>query len=233
MPLNHDNRTKDPVNLGDLRRVTPVSRGFGCNRGVPIDRYYIEGFLSTHADDIRDHVLEFGDDVYTRRFGGDRVTQSDVLHAGPGNPRATIIADLSAADDLGTELFDCIVCTQVLMYIYPVGAAIQTLHRLLKPSGVLLTTFPGISQISRYDMDQWGEYWRFTTLSARRLFEEPFGPMNVAVQGHGNVLAAIAFLHGLAVDELRTEELDHADPEYELLIGVRSVKAHTAAVDRE
>jgi hypothetical protein len=34
----------------------------------------------------------------------------------------------------------------------------------LKPGGVLLATVSGISQISRYDMYRWGDYWRFTTL---------------------------------------------------------------------
>jgi len=41
---------------------------------------------------------------------------------------------------------------------------------------------------------------------------------------YGNVLAATAFLHGLAAEELTREELDHRDPDYELLIGVRAQK---------
>ena len=48
-----------------------LSRDFGFDRGTPIDRYYIESFLSTHASDIRGHVLEVADNTYTRRFGGD------------------------------------------------------------------------------------------------------------------------------------------------------------------
>ena len=217
--------SKNPIDLGDLRRVTPVSRSFGCDRGRPIDRYYIERFLSSHAADIRGRVLEFGDDQYTRQFGGSGVVESDVLHARPGNPGATIVADIAAAEHVPTGAFDCIVCTQVLMYLYDIKAALRTLHRILKPGGVVLASFPGISQISRYDMDEWGEYWRFTSLSARRLFGEAFGPHNVVATAHGNVLAAIAFLHGLAVDELRTEELDHTDPDYELSIVVRAVKS--------
>ena len=104
-------------------------------------------------------------------------------------------------------------------------AAIVALHRILKPGGVLLATFPCISQISRYDMDRWGEYWRFTTRSAQRLFEEAFLPTNVSVESYGNVLAANALLHGLAAEELRHQELDHQDPDYQLLITVRAVKS--------
>jgi len=67
--------------------------------------------------------------------------------------------------------------------------------------------------------------WRFTTLSAQKLFEEVFSPVNVTVASYGNVLAANAFLHGLAGEELRPQELDHQDPDYELLITVRAIKS--------
>lgn len=220
--------SRKPVNLGDLRRVTPVSRVHGTDRGSPVDRYYIERFLSANASDVKGRVLEFDDDAYTRRFGGERVTTADVLHVEPGYPGATIAADLADAAHLPGETFDCVICTQTLMYIYEVRAAILTLHRILKPGGVVLATFPGISQISRYDMDRWGEFWRFTILSARRLFSEAFPPENVSADAHGNVLSAAAFLYGLSAEELRPDELDHQDPDYEVLITVRARKPEDA-----
>jgi hypothetical protein len=64
------------VGFGSLRRTEPISRDFGFVRGGPVDRYYIEGFLSRHAGDIAGRVLEIGDDTYTRRFGGGAVTQA-------------------------------------------------------------------------------------------------------------------------------------------------------------
>lgn len=227
------NQTADQVNLGDLRRVTPISRFFGFDRGLPIDRYYIAKFLTRHARDIQGHVLEFSDAYYTREVGGGRVTRSDVLHSQDGNPEATIVADLVAAGHIPTDTFDCIICTQTLMYIYQVGAAIRTLHRILKPGGVLLATFPGISQISREDMEKWGEHWRFTTLSATRLFGEVFPAANLMVNSCGNVLAAVAFLHGLVVSDLKEEELDYFDPDYELSITVRAVKPGPAALSED
>lgn len=81
-------------------------------------------------------------------------------------------------------------------------------------------TVPGISQISRYDMDHWGDYWRFTTLSARKLFAEVFKTEHVDVQAYGNVLTAVAFLHGFVIGEIREEELSYRDPDYEVVIGV-------------
>jgi glycosyltransferase involved in cell wall biosynthesis len=211
------------VRFGSLRRLTPVSRAFGFDRGLPIDRYYIERFLSAHAADIRGDVLEIGDNTYTRRFGGERVTKSDVLHVGEGNPEATIVADLTCAEYVTSDSFDSVILTQTLHLIYDVRAALKTLYRILKPGGVLLATFPGISQISH---DRWRESWcwAFTHVSARRLFEEVFPASNVCVEASGNVLAAIAFLHGLAAEELRQEELDYRDSHYDVSIMVRAVK---------
>jgi glycosyltransferase involved in cell wall biosynthesis len=215
-----------PVRFGSLRRLEPVSRRFGWDRGgLPIDRYYIEHFLERNAGHIAGRVLEVRDDEYTRRFGGDRVTRADVLHPSPDNPKATIVADLTRAEHLPADQFDCVVLTQVLPFILDVPAAVHTLHRILRPGGVVLATMPGISQIVRYDMDRWGDYWRFTTLSARRIFECAFPQGEVRVEAHGNVLAATAFLQGLSSRELRAEELDFQDRDYEVLITVRAVKA--------
>jgi SAM-dependent methyltransferase len=214
------------VRFGSLRQLAPVSRKFGWDRGgLPIDRYYIECFLEQNARDIRGRVLEMRDDQYTRRFGAERVTQADVLHPTPDNSKATIVADLTRAEHLPGDVFDCIVLTQVLPFIPDVSAAVRTLHRILRPGGVVLATMPGISQIVRYDMDRWGDYWRFTSLSARRAFESGFPQGDLRVEAHGNVLAATAFLHGLSTRDLRPQELDFHDPDYEVLITVRAVKA--------
>ncbi|NIO11755.1 MAG: methyltransferase domain-containing protein, partial [Deltaproteobacteria bacterium] len=140
------------------------------------------------------------------------------------NAQATIVADLTHAEQIPADSYDCIILTQTLQFIYDTRKVVETLYRILKPNGVLLATCSGINRISRYDMDRWGEYWRFTTLSASRLFEEIFPPSHVSVESHGNVLAAVAFLHGLATSELRQEELDYNDPDYDILITVRAVK---------
>jgi hypothetical protein len=47
---------------------------------------------------------------------------------------------------------------------------------------------------------------------------------NVSVYSYGNVLAAIPFLEGLVVEDLKKKELDVRDPNDELIIGVRAVK---------
>jgi hypothetical protein len=101
---------------------------------------------------------------------------------------------------------------------------VRTLHRILQPGGTLLVTVPGICQRS-LEADVWGDYWRFTTTSARRLFEEVFDPADVTVDSYGNVLTAAAFLYGLAADDLRQREFDLHDPDYEVTIGVKAIKS--------
>jgi len=213
------------VRFGNLRRLRPISRDWGGDRGRPIDRFYIERFLAQNGPDIQGRVLEIADNNYTRAFGGARVTQSDVLHVADQEPPVTIMGDLTAADHIATGSFDCVILTQTLQTIYDVGAAISTVERILKPRGVVLATVPGISKISRYDMDHWGYYWSFTSASARRLFAGVFPEANVQVEAYGNVLTSIAFLHGLAVEELKPHELEAKDPDFEMLITIRAVKA--------
>lgn len=210
------------VRHGGLRRLTPISDCFGFNRGLPIDRFYIEEFLRRHAPDIGGRVMEIGDSTYTRRFGGARVTQSDVLHALAGNPETTLVGDLATGAGIPQNAFNCVILTQTLPFIYDVRSVIRNVCTALKPGGVVLATVPGISQISRYDMDRWGDFWRFTPLSARRLFQECFPEEAVSVESYGNVLAAVAFLHGLATEELRPSELAYNDRDYPVIITVRA-----------
>jgi len=216
------------VRFGNLRRLKPISSDYGNSRGLEIDRYYIEKFLSEYAADIRGHVLEIKHNAYTVRYGQNRVTQSDVLHPVEGNPDATIVADLTKADHLPSNVYDAIIFTQTLQVIYDIKTTIATLYRILKPGGVLLVTGSGMAKLSLEDFDRWGEYWRFTSLSARLLFEEVFPPEQVTVHSYGNVLAAISFLEGLACEDLKQKELDTIDRSYEILIAIRAVKPEQA-----
>ena len=216
--------------------LLPASREYGFDRGTAVDRHYIEGFLEQHAGDgerpgdIRGHVLEFGGDEYTRMFGSrdgarrEAVERVDVMDVDPANRQATIAGDLAARGSLPAETFDCIVCTEVLMLIYDLRAAVANLHGALRPGGVLLVTVSGISQVCRPEMDAGGDYWRFTSLSLRRLLGEVFPPEQVEVRSYGNVRSATAFLYGLAAEELSARELDLHDPDYEVTIAARAVK---------
>jgi hypothetical protein len=206
-----------PVDASALTRAAPVSRRFALDRGQPIDRHYIETFLRRHAALIDGDVMEIGSAHYARRFG--RAPRSvAVLHARPGNPEATLVADLAAPETLPAAAIDCLICTQTLNFIFDVAGAVAGIARLVRPGGVALVTVSGISQISRYDMERWGDYWRFTDAALRRLFA---GGFDARVEIYGNVAASVAFLEGIAVEDLPDPAiLDPVDPDYQLTLGV-------------
>src|SRR4051794_20698698 len=139
------------IYFGDLRRLEPLTRSFGYDRGQPIDRYYIESFLNKHAADIAGHVVEVGDDRYTVQFGGEKITHSDVLDQDHPDSSPTIKADLANASHVASDTFNCIIVTQTLQFIYNIHEAVNTLHRILKQGGVLLASLPSLSPVCRYD----------------------------------------------------------------------------------
>lgn len=207
----------------NLRSLTPISSSFGLDRGTPIDRIFIEDFLKKNKDSIKGCTLEIADNFYSKKFGTD-IEKFEILHATPDNDQATIIGDLTDIKTLPENRIDCFICTQTLNFIYNFKDAIRGTKHLLKEGGVVLATVAGISQISSYDMSRWGDYWRFTTLSIQKSFEDVFGKGNVQVDFYGNVLTSIAFLEGISADELKDSELFFKDPNYQMTIVVKAIK---------
>jgi glycosyltransferase involved in cell wall biosynthesis len=211
------------IRLGDLGTTRPVSLDFGWDRGIPIDRYYIENFLQARATDIRGRVLEIADDEYSSRFGASRITRQDILYLKAGNPRATLVGDLTQPGVLPEDAFDCIVITQTLQFIFDLPQAAARLYSALRRGGVLLLTVPGISPIQR---DEWGENWcwSLSPVSVNKLFEPLFGKSALTVEAHGNVFSATAFLQGLALEEIEQSKLDTYDSAYPVIVTLRAVK---------
>jgi len=214
------NRMRRPV---EARSFEPVSRVFGFDRGTPVDRHYISSFLGRNEADVRGDVLEAGDARYGRQFGK-ALGKLDVLDLDAANDRASLVGDLASGRGIPRDAYDCLILTQVYPFIFDLHSAVRHSRLALRPKGVLLATLPGLTQISRFDRDRWGDYWRFTSQGARRLFASEFGEENVRIEPHGNLIAATAILRGLAAEELTPEELDRRDPDYEVLIGVRAVR---------
>lgn len=214
-------RGRAPIWLGSLGSTTPVSANFGYDRGRPVDRWYIERFLAAHRGDITGRVLEVKDSGYTDRFGH-ALTERAVLDIDAQNPRATHVADLATGDGLPDAAFDCFVLTQTLQFVYDVRGALAQAHRVLRPGGVLLATVPVTSPVCGPPLT---DHWRFTPLSFARLLEEAFGTGSVTVQGHGNVLTQVAFLEGLAAEDLTHDELAVDDERFALLVCARAVRA--------
>jgi SAM-dependent methyltransferase len=214
------------TNWSVLRRVRPYRAELGGRRGKYIDRYYIEQFLATYQGSIRGKTGEFEGDEYTRKFGGFRVTQTEILDVNEANKRRTMTVDLTKTESVPTEVFDCLICTQTLFLVENYAKALQSLYKMLKPGGVVLVTVPGISPIVRGSLiaGLGEDFWRFTARSARHIFAQQFGEENLVVESYGNVATAVGFLHGLVQEELTTEELNFNDPDYEVIVAVKATK---------
>ncbi|HEX5480481.1 MAG TPA: polysaccharide deacetylase family protein [Dehalococcoidia bacterium] len=210
----------DELDWGDLRRPDPVSRDWGYARGGPVDRPYIDAFVRAHASDIRGRVLEVQEGELTARYGGERVSRRDVLDLDAANPLATVVADLRCAPSIAGESYDAVILTQTAHVIDDVEAVLRECHRALAPGGVLLATFPCASRVC-LEYGPHGDFWRVTPAGAATLVRRVFGP-DVEVQAFGNVLAQVAFLHGLGATELSQAEMAAGDPYNPMLVGVRA-----------
>ena len=196
-----------------LTKTKPVSSIFGLDRGTPIDRYYIEQFLNKESMGIVgvDKTLEVTEDRYSSLFFPN--ARHEILDFEKG-------MDLTKSESLYNNFYDVFICTQTFNFIYAVKSAIRGSYDLLAPGGTMLATVAGnISQVSRYDMERWGDYWRFTYKSIEMLVKEVFGE-EVSVYPYGNSMAATAFIQGLCVEDVNTKLLDECDPEYAIVIGV-------------
>lgn len=247
--LQRYNRLCRPPKWHNLRSIEPISKVFGFDRGTPIDRIYTNDFLQKNAHFIQGRVCEIAENTYTKTFGSN-VTQSEILHYTTENKNATIIGDLTQHSTLPQGILDCFICTVTLNFIYDYKAAIKGIYLMLKsnggggitnsmceinptnqsinppakPSSTALVTVAGLVQISQYDYERWGDYWRFTDMGIKRDFEEVFGKGNVEVGTYGNVLATMAELQGIAAEELKHDELFYNDSHYPVLITIVAKK---------
>ena len=202
--------------------LQPVSRLFGFDRGTPIDRFYVNKFIKSNADLINGSVLEVGDNQYTKQYGTN--IHRSVVIAGSVDDAECFDVDLTNKNSYSSiGFFDCVIATQVLNFIYDMKSAVEGLHSLTKPGGVVIITLAGLAQISRYDADRWGDFWRFSNMSAQRIFEEFFE--NVEVRTFGNVRSATAFMQGLSSEDLTNRELEYFDEDYQVVVCVKAIRA--------
>jgi SAM-dependent methyltransferase len=204
--------------------LEPLSDEYGFDRGTPLDRRYVEAFLHERRGGIHGSVLEVGDDAYTARFGGDRVSESTVVDVDRSNRRATLIADLEHPNSLPPAAYDCIILTQTLHLLRRPGQCIANCYRALRPAGVVLATAPSVSRVSPSYPD--ADYWRFTPAGMAELFATHWEG-DFTVHALGNLRTCIGFLLGEVVEELADTVLDSHDPRFPLTVAVEAHKTRT------
>jgi SAM-dependent methyltransferase len=207
---------------GNLRRGEPFSAYYGFDRGTPVDRFYIERFLAERARDIRGNVLEVGNPRYARVFRGSTPDRVEIVDNDAANKEATIVADLSEPSSLPAGRFDCFILTQTLQLVANLDAALQNAWQSLAQGGVLLISVPGITRSDPVDLT--ADRWRFTPSGLDTLVARTCLNGRRDVVGYGNLTGAVAFLMGLAAEELDECDLSRADAHFPVVVCARVQK---------
>jgi SAM-dependent methyltransferase len=192
------------VDWGDIARRAPFSQVYGWDRGLPVDRHYIEQFMRANEGLIAGDVLEVRSALYSEKYGS--ASTRTVVDVDEGNRAANLHADLNVAGSIGENRFDCVILTQVLQYTDP-QAALRTVKLALRPGGTALITVPCVGRIDPEapDVDQ----WRWTPRGFAVTLDR--AGLTGEVQGFGNSLAAAALLLGIAAEEVPEPRLTDQD----------------------
>lgn len=208
---------------GNLRRTTPLSEQFGADRGTPIDRYYLHRFMERHRASITGEVLEVQLASYAKLFG-QKVTRVDTFDIDP-RFQPTFVCDLGDADAvLPASRYDCVLLPNTLHHLRLIAASLRQLLRVLKPGGVALASACGLVPL----IPDGPDYWHLSEEGWREVTSGALAGHEVQVEAHGNCLAAVAAMMGIAVEEVTAAELDQHDRRYPVLITVFCRKSRAA-----
>jgi SAM-dependent methyltransferase len=223
------------VRCVQLRRLQPLGRG--RQRGTPIVRAYWARFLQAHCADIHGVGLEIGTNLTLRQYGGTRLKRADALDVVRHSSEITVVGDLTRADDIAADSYDCFVNQFTMHLIFDVEAALYHSVRILKPGGVLLVNFPCVDYYfpSGLDMATGTHmflFWWFTPILVENLLHNVgLTCADYELTVYGNLFARIAYQMNVSAEELTFRELEYADPGHPLLICARIRKPdgwHTA-----
>ena len=216
------------VRCMQLRTLRPLRNG--RQRGIPIVRHYWAEYLERYRGDIHGRCLEIGTTVTLRQYGGASVSVADAIDLAPHSPEVTVVGDLSRADHVPSDRYDCFVNQFTMHVIYDVEAALYHAIRILKPGGVLLVNFPCVDYYfpTGLDMNTGGplflHHW-FTPIQVEDLMHcVGLATSDYDLSIFGNLFARVAYQMNIPAAELTRTELTYVDPGHPLLICVRAVK---------
>jgi SAM-dependent methyltransferase len=211
-----------------LRRLDPL--GDGRQRGTPIVRFYWDRFLRAHRSDIQGHALEIGTTWTLRQHAGPRLAHADAIDLVAHSSEVNVVADLSRADSLPPDTYDCFLNQFTMHLIYDVEAALYHSIRILKPGGVLLVNFSCVDYYFPRGLDMHTGaplylFWWFTPIQVENLLRRSgLSAPDYHLTIYGNLFARVAYQMNLPAEELTRDELEYADPGHPLLLCVRAVK---------
>jgi len=210
-----------------FRRLRPIEGGRSSE--LSIIRYYWADFLEAHRTDIQGRGLEIGETTTLRTYGGQQI-QAEALDLAAHNPDVRVVADLSRADHVPGDQYDCFLIPFTTSVIYDLDAFVYHAIRLLKPGGVLLINFWSVDFYLHRGLNMgtgaplYMYHWP-TPIAVHNLLQKlDLSEKDYQVDVYGNLMARMAFLLNLPARELTAQERDHVDPGQPLLTCARIVK---------
>jgi len=195
------------VDWGSLRRAHPICKRFGFSRGTPIDRYYLDKFLSQVRDRVVGETVEIGGakqnrDMYRLTNVSNYMTIDSEAH-----PYVDVVGDAHDSTLLAAESVDSILALNVLEHCADPWLVAKNMHRWLRTGGCAFCMVPNAQRVHNFPRDYWrplpdGVNWLFREFSSRELFQ------------YGNPTSVVAAHLGIAAEELTQAELDAPHPDY-------------------
>jgi hypothetical protein len=212
-------RGQDMPRWGNLRRTAPLSDSFGFDRGTPIDRFYLDRFLTAHRGAISGDVLEIQVPSYAQRFGTNLRDVHTLDLRTEFSP--TYHCDLAdAAAIVPSARYDCFLLPNTLQHLRRLEPALTQALRIVRPGGTILASAAALLRLTAPEED----FWRLTAAAWRIIADRVWPQCEIDIHAHGNCLAATAAMYGIAVEELTEDELLVQDDRFPVLVTLRCQK---------
>ncbi|WP_232014476.1 class I SAM-dependent methyltransferase [cyanobacterium endosymbiont of Rhopalodia gibberula] len=198
------------LDWGNFKKLVPIYYLFGLTRGTLIDCYYLNQFIEEIREEIQGKILEIGGTSKDRDFY--EVTSQDsyqVLNLGPGLG-IDIMGYIHDPSVIEPESVDSVIIFNVLEHCYDPWIAVQNIYRWLKIGGKYFAMVPNTVRIHGTPVD----YWRPLHDRIKYLFED-FSEQKLYI--YDSLITLIASYHGIATEELSSEEINNFNPGYPVI----------------
>ena len=195
------------IDWGDLKRRFPLCNLFGFTRGIPIDRYYLDKFISEIRPQVTGTVLEVGGLLQNRElYQFSQATEYHTLDIA-ANPGVTQIGDVHDLAMFKPNSLDAVVIFNVLEHCHNPWIVVKNIYIWLKEGGKCFCMVPSAQRLHDFP----GDYWRPLPDGMQQLFQD-FRQRKLYV--YGNPMTVIASFMGISAQELSHEELNDFHPDY-------------------
>lgn len=200
----------------NIKNILKISKMFspGCVDEA-YDRIFIEDFIKNNSQYIKGDVLEFcGFNFdYATNYSKEvtsfkktcAIKHKDIF-------KADYYIDVNDKNTLPNEKYDCIIATNVFMYMPDLNSAFENIKSLLKDNGIMILTFPGISTYCPNS----GHCFMFTREGVQNILNKHFQIINI--KPYSSLKSTVYTLFSLKRPKNKNTDIDFSDI-YPVIIG--------------